>query len=292
MVKIVFSILIYIFLQACVTKPLATKEISKPAVSVTAVPPVTEVAIADKPLGGLSPKPIPKIGIIFSGGGAKAWAHIGVLREIEKAKWPVLSLAGFEWGAAVAAIYANQLSSNEVEWKLSKIKNFDDLDEASNLLFEKQSVGELKASFVCPSLNINKQQIYLLNRGQLSQLIPFCLAQWPLSKPYGQSVAAMNDISDLAQYLRSTGAGKIVLINVLAQNIKHSFTSDYLSAENIAWVDSAALMQKKISGVDDVININLDDYGLKDIDKRREIIAKGAELGYSEVQKLTTKYGL
>lgn len=235
---------------------------------------------------------LPKVGLIFSGGGAKAWAHIGFIKEIEKAKWPVHSVAGFEWGAVVAAVYANNFSSNEVEWELSKVKDFDNIEETSHNLFDKKSVNDLKIPFVCPSLNISKQMIYLLNRGQLSKLIPYCLAQPPLSKPYAHSVAEMHDLSSLAQHLRATGANKIILINVLSQSTKRSFTSDYLSAENILWSKSAALMAKKISGVDDVVNINLDDFALDDINNKREIIAKGAQLSYDSVKKLTSKYGL
>ena len=255
-----------------------------PAPPTPVVPPVNGTSISNRP--------IPKIGLIFSGGGAKAWAHIGVLKEIEKAKWPVHAVAGFEWGAVVAAVYANNYSSNEVEWELSKVKDLGNLEEIGNALFEKKSVSDLKIPFVCSSLNISTQAIYLLNRGQLNKLIPFCLAQPPLSKPYQQSVAEMHDIFGLAQHLRATGAKKIVLINVLAQNKKTAYADNYLSSDNILWVKSAALMAKKVSGVDDIVNINLDSFGISEIDKKREIIAKGTELGYDEIKKLTAKYGL
>ena len=179
-----------------------------------------------------------------------------------------------------------------MEWELGKLKEVDDLDEVSRVLFSNKSVSDFKVPFVCPSLNIAKQSIFLLNRGQLSKLLPFCLAHEPLTKPYGQSVAEMTDLSSLAQHLRATGATKIVLINVLASQAKRSFTQDYLAADNILWVKSAAVMSKKIAGVDEIISINLDDYAIKDIDKKREIIAKGAELGYDDVKRLTKKFGL
>ncbi|AGH96517.1 patatin-like phospholipase family protein [Pseudobdellovibrio exovorus] len=251
--------------------------------------PVTPPIVAEQP----APiRTVPRIGIIFSGGGAKAWAHIGVLKEIEKAKWPVHAVAGFEWGSAVAAIYGMNFSSNEVEWELSKVRDLANLDESSKAMFDNKSVAELKVPFVCPSLNVAQQSVFMLNRGQLNKLMPFCLAQPPLSKPYSQSVAEMDHIEALAQHLRSTGANKVILINVLAQKTKRSFTADYLSAENILWVKSAAAMSKAIAGVDDIIQINLDSYGINDLGKKREIIAKGSELSYNEIRKLTSQYGL
>lgn len=302
MEKIVFKLVIFFLIAGCITKPVMKKPVStdasKQVITTEEVQSESEPVPEAEP--GFSPPPmlptprkiVPKIGIIFSGGGAKAWAHVGVIKEIEKAKWPIYSVAGFEMGAVVAAVYANNLSSNEIEWELSKIKDFENVEEIGNSIFEKKSVSDLKVPFVCSSLNIGTQLIYLLNRGQLNKLIPFCLAQPPLNKPYSQSIAEMHDVGALAKHLRATGANRIVLINVLSQNKKHSFTDDYLSSDNILWAKSAALMAKKISGVDDVVNIKLDSYGIAEISKKREIIAKGAELGYNEIRKLTTKYGL
>jgi len=301
-----FKFIVISFLFGCATKPIkkvfTAGETFKPIVTTeSSATGSTANSLPDDPVSLLPPlggslsgivRIIPKIGLIFSAGGAKAWAHIGFIKEIEKAKWPIHSVAGFEWGAAVAAIYAHNLSANEVEWELSKVKDFKNIEETSHTIFSKKSVSDLKIPFVCASLNISKQVIYLLNRGQLDKLIPFCLAQPPLSKPHSQSVAEMHDITSLAQHLRATGASKIILINVLSQNSKRSFTTDYLSPENILWVTSAALMAKKIAGVDDTVNINMDDYGLSDIDKKREIIASGTEKSYNDIQKLTKKYGL
>lgn len=297
----IFKSILLLTLVGCVTKPLLHTETQAPTPvksepkSDTPAAPVFEPAVppANAPVAEAPAfKHLPKIGLIFSGGGAKTWAHIGVIKEIEKAKWPIHATAGFEWGAAVAALYANNLSSNEVEWELGKLKEVDDLDQVGQVLFNNKSVADLKIPFVCPSLNVAKQQIFLLNRGQLNKLIPFCVAHAPLTKAYGQSVAELTDIASLAQHLKATGANKIVLINVLASNSKRSFENDYLSSENILWANSAAVMSKRIAGVDEIISINLDDYAIKDIDKKREIIAKGAELGYDDVKKLTKKFGL
>lgn len=305
MEKILLKLVVLLFVAGCAVKPTSKAPVTREDANKSVVspadfpkqgpesiePPVTLPPVSAR-TGLPTSKSIPKIGLIFSGGGAKAWAHIGVIKEIEKAKWPIHAVAGFEWGAVVAGVYANRLSSNEVEWEFSKVKDLENVEEIGNTLFEKKSVSDLKIPFVCSSLNISTQSIFLLNRGQLNKLIPFCLAQPPLSKPYMHSVAEMHDLASLAQHLRATGAKRVVLINVMAQVNKRAFTDSYLSSDNILWVKSAALMAKKIIGVDDIVNINLDEFGINEMDKKREIIAKGAELGYDEIKKLTAKYGL
>lgn len=273
---------------------------SSPITATPAQPPETDPA-DDTPStptpvvpsqGKAETKPVPRIGIIFSAGGAKTFGHIGVLKEIEKAKWPVRAVAGLEWGAAVAAIFANQLSANEVEWEMSKLKSFEDVAEASRMLFANSSVAELKIPFVCPSLNLVRQESYLLNRGQLSQLMPFCLAHPPLSKAHNQSVGDLDNVAALAQHMRATGVKKVVFVNVLMQKSKKAFAGDVGSAENVLYVKAAIEAYRKPYGVDDMIQINLDDYGIDELDEKREIIAKAAELSYDQIVKLTKKYGL
>ena len=92
--------------------------------------------------------------------------------------------------------------------------------------------------------------------------------------------------------MRATGVTKVILINVLTQKTKRSFIKEYDESDNIHWVQAAASLVKKPIGVDDVIEINLDDFGIKDLDKRRDIVAKGSELSYNQLKKLAEKYGL
>ncbi len=55
------------------------------------------------------------LGLVLAGGGARAFAHIGVLRELEEAGYPVNRLAGASVGAALAAIYALSRDGAELE---------------------------------------------------------------------------------------------------------------------------------------------------------------------------------
>ena len=304
-------LLSYLFIVGCIQKPtrpthtppsttghkepptspttqVIVKEDPKIESSQPALPPPTKPYIETS----TQMNEFPKFGFIFSGGGAKTWAHVGVLKELQKLKWPVHSVAGFEWGSVIAAEFAINLSANEVEWELSKFKNLNDYESFVKSAFAKKSTSNMKASFVCPSLNIPKQTSYLLNRGNLEQLVPYCLAAPGVMKPIYQSVAVLNDVPSLAQHLRSTGANKIILINVLSNNSKKNYTKDQNSTENLLWIESAALMNKKPVGVDEVVNLSLDDYGLNDFDKRREIMVKGSELSSNQLKKLANKFGL
>jgi len=57
------------------------------------------------------------IALALGGGGARGFAHIGVLRVLEKAEIPIAVITGTSMGAIVGAVYAQLLSAEAVEKK-------------------------------------------------------------------------------------------------------------------------------------------------------------------------------
>jgi NTE family protein len=64
----------------------------------------------------------PKIGLVLSGGGAKGLAHIGVLKEIDKAGLQIDYIGGTSMGAIVGGLYAAGYSGEQIE---EIVKNTD-----------------------------------------------------------------------------------------------------------------------------------------------------------------------
>lgn len=57
----------------------------------------------------------PKIGLVLSGGGAKGLAHIGALKEIEKAGIKIDYIGGTSMGAIIGGLYAAGYTANELD---------------------------------------------------------------------------------------------------------------------------------------------------------------------------------
>ena len=71
----------------------------------------------------------PKIGLVLSGGGARGFAHIGVLKVLEENNVPVDYIVGTSMGSIVGALYAIGLTPEEIEHGVRNIawdKVFDD----------------------------------------------------------------------------------------------------------------------------------------------------------------------
>ncbi|MGB3948987.1 MAG: patatin-like phospholipase family protein [Bacteroidia bacterium] len=56
-----------------------------------------------------------KVGVVFSGGGAAGFAHIGVLKALEENHIPIDYVAGTSQGSIIAAMYASGFSAKEIE---------------------------------------------------------------------------------------------------------------------------------------------------------------------------------
>jgi len=57
----------------------------------------------------------PRLGLALSGGGACGLAHIGVLKELERAHIPIDYLAGTSMGGVIAAVYAAGMGPAKIE---------------------------------------------------------------------------------------------------------------------------------------------------------------------------------
>ncbi|WP_397444927.1 patatin-like phospholipase family protein [Polaribacter sp. R77954] len=90
----------------------------------------------------------PKIGLVLSGGGAKGFAHVGILKEIDKAGIQLDYIGGTSMGAIVGGLYAVGYSAVEIE-EIVKNTDFvnllrDKLPRSSATFFEKEYLEKTK----------------------------------------------------------------------------------------------------------------------------------------------------
>ncbi|WP_423011159.1 patatin-like phospholipase family protein [Undibacterium sp. Di27W] len=64
----------------------------------------------------------PRICLALSGGGARGFAHVGVLKVLEELRIPIDCIAATSMGAVVGGLYAAGFSANEIEAKLDALK--------------------------------------------------------------------------------------------------------------------------------------------------------------------------
>ncbi len=234
-----------------------------------------------------------RLGIILGPGGAKAYSEIGFLKELQARKIPVQAIVGLEWGALVASSFAAKGSAHEVEWQLSKLK-----ESGSSWLGKSQgsirdalspikpflrslSVNEFKIPFACPSLNLKKQHVYLMQRGRLDQLLPYCLPYPPVFSPYQRTIAGVREIQESVEFLRKAGANYIVLVNVLA---------DSNQKEPVNWLELSYDMKRRWPGVNERLDILIPNKSINDFDSRQDLIQLGSDQSAPFAEKLMNRF--
>ena len=79
--------------------------------------------------------PEPKVGLVLSGGGAKGFAHIGVLKVIDSLGIKIDYVAGTSMGAIIGSLYTAGYSGNQLE----AMFNTQDFDELINDNFPRET---------------------------------------------------------------------------------------------------------------------------------------------------------
>lgn len=85
-------------------------------------------------LGGQTGRPA--VGLVLSGGGARGYAHLGVLKVLEENRIPVDCIAATSMGAVVGGLYASGMTAREMESRLAQINLADiafDVTERADL---------------------------------------------------------------------------------------------------------------------------------------------------------------
>jgi len=91
-----------------------------------------------------------KIGLALGSGGAKGYAHLGVLRVLEKNKIPIDCISGSSAGAIVGALYSLYQNTEEVEHILTdfnKIKSLIDISFKGGVFKGKKIINFLDDIF-------------------------------------------------------------------------------------------------------------------------------------------------
>lgn len=252
----------------------------------------------------------PRVGVILGPGGMRTFAHIGVLKEMARARLPVRAVVGLEWGAVIGGLFAMQGQANEVEWKAFKLSDDDvpgsgllskaiqretakDLREFFDRTFGDQLIDRAKVDFACPSYNIRSERFGWWNRGPLKDGVSKCVAYPPYYTDTDGWLAAPFAIEEAAAYLRSKGSNLIIYVDVLAGGeIFNSTLIDEHYADYVLWAEARRqAARKQLPGVNVVVRVNTGQHGLTDFDGRRQMMDAGARAAQDVIQKLVAQYG-
>jgi NTE family protein len=124
------------------------------------------------------------VGLVLGGGGARGFAHIGVLRALEEWGIEPVAVAGCSMGGIIGALVAGRCSSEEIRSAFSELKaiRLFDWGGKGGLLGGKglakeidrhlpDSIGDLDLPFRATAVDIQEGRLYVFSEGDLIQAL-------------------------------------------------------------------------------------------------------------------------
>ncbi len=130
----------------------------------------------------------PVIALVLGGGGAKGFAHVGVLRVLEQEKIPISMIIGTSVGSLIGGLYAANPDSFQLEWTAFKIDRSDIFD--FSIAYSKMGpvqgnrieafvdqnakvkrVEDTKIPFIPVATDLNTGETLTLEKGSLAKAI-------------------------------------------------------------------------------------------------------------------------
>ena len=134
--------------------------------------------------------PIPKVALVLGGGAARGFAHVGVIRVLEREQVPIDLIVGTSVGSLIGAIYAYDVNSFELEWSAFTLERDDvfdydlrtvlsgmgaakgeKLEEFVRAKVPIVNIEDLKIPFTAVATDLNKGTRVVLDRGPVARAV-------------------------------------------------------------------------------------------------------------------------
>lgn len=128
------------------------------------------------------------VGLVLGGGGARGFAHIGVIRALEEAGIPIDRVGGASMGAVIGALYARGFDWKDmvrlnrwgwVKYRPHKLYTLPMISLVSSrkaermldMMFGDDLIEDLWLSFFCVSTNLTRAETVVHRRGDLERWV-------------------------------------------------------------------------------------------------------------------------
>lgn len=254
----------------------------------------------------------PKVALVLGGGSAKGFAHVGVLRALEKEKIPIHMIVGTSVGSLIGGIYASNPDSFQLEWTAFKINRGDILDysvvsskmgpvQGAKLeAFVEQNakvklVEATKIPFYPVATDLNTGETVTLERGSLAKAIHASSAIPGIFVPVAFGNRTLVDggvTSNIAcEVARSKGANVIIAVN-LQKDIKDG---DITSVIDVIAQSIAIMMhvnsKTKLSYADVILEPDTKGISMFDFSQKKTLMEEGIKATERAMPKIKALVG-
>ncbi len=204
------------------------------------------------------------IGLVLGGGGAKGYAHIGVIKAMRELNIPVDAVCGASIGALFAASVSTEMDTNELIdsarkgftkksplgdynfYPIASLSKGLRLNELLHGAFGEQEIEDQWISFFCTASNLSTSELIIFRKGSLWKAIRASLSIPGILPPMVDGNHLLVDggvLNNLpANIMRDAGIGRIITVDLeLTQSYQLTYkkmpsTSTILRSRWLPWV--------------------------------------------------------
>jgi NTE family protein len=258
---------------------------------------------------------LPKVALVLGGGGARGFAHVGVIRELESARIPIDLIVGVSVGSLLGALYADTADSFKLEWKAFQIQKKDIFDYKLFNLKDGLAKGEaiktyidnnidakyienMKIPLAIVAVDINSGLPVIFKTGlvrdavRASTAVPGIFMPMPYEDKFLVDGGVVGNLAP--QVAKDLGADVIIGVNIakprstLSGGMPNVLTV-IMEAINIMGDEIVRLRKKDI---DILIEPQVGNIGITDFSKKRELIEAGRQAAKNALPKIKQILGL
>jgi NTE family protein len=271
-----------------------------------------------------------KVGLALSGGAARAFSHIGVLKILEELGVDITAVSGTSMGSIIGAFYCSGIKLEEMEayvrsmdWKsfllfsnlsLSKtgIVNWRKLEGELKKFLGDKTFSDCRIKLCCVAVNLITGKKVILSKGRLLDAVKASIAIPGFFSPVCMGDYILIDggvVEPLpTDSLKKMGVDFIIASSVNNDNARDKLldlkngaaqgrqNKNKLSIRNVLDM-SLGIMEREITRhyldiADIVIEPKVGDFGFFDLTRGGAIIRRGVEAARIKVPEIKRKLGL
>ncbi|WP_062753509.1 patatin-like phospholipase family protein [Parageobacillus toebii] len=238
----------------------------------------------------------PKIGLALGSGGARGFAHLGVLKVLEEEKIPISYIAGSSIGALVAALYASDLGLERL-YKLAKSFRRNDyidftipkmgliagkrITEFIRLLTKGKKIEELSIPVAIVATDLQTGQKVVFRRGDVARAVRASISIPGIFVPERVDGRLLVDggVVDRVpvSVVREMGADIVIAVDVSHVKVDGEITSIFdVILQSIDILQDELVRHRQLAS-DVMIRPHVEQYSSRAFTHAQEIIAIGEQ---------------
>ncbi len=256
-------------------------------------------------------KKFKKIGLALSGGGARGFAHVGVIEVLESEGIEISAVSGTSMGSVIGSLYASGVTIEEIlefmnsnDWKRFLIStnftmfnlpviNSRKVNRVLSKLLGEKTFKECRIPFCAVAADIVSKEKVFIKEGSLIEAVKASIAIPGIFEPIvkdGQILIDGGVIEpvpiDAARSMDVDFIIAVALENLNRKTVPSSRTSIFHVLDVSFALMEREIYKKYFPGANIIIQPHTGDFGIFDFSKASEIIEAGRQAALDKIEEI------